>query len=196
MKIAAMLGIVIVMSLTACSGNPRVNTYAQERQAEQSGQNDSHILNTSQNESPVTVATQEVIVPETTKPADEQTKQEMLTVDRMAIQVGEKTFMATLSSGSAAKEFVARLPLTLSMSELHGNEKYHYLDQSLPTSSEAVGSIRSGDLMLYGSECLVLFYQDFSTSYNYTRLGSIDDPTGLSEALGGGGIKVTFQMVK
>ena len=77
------------------------------------------------------------------------------------------------------------------MDELHGNEKYAYLDQSLPTASEKVGSIKSGDLMLFGSDCLVLFYEDFSTSYSYTPLGHIDDPAGLSDALGSGSVLIT-----
>jgi hypothetical protein len=46
--------------------------------------------------------------------------------------------------------------------------------------------------MLYGSTCLVLFYKDFSTSYSYTKLGSIEDISGLTDALGGGSVQVTF----
>lgn len=48
--------------------------------------------------------------------------------------------------------------------------------------------------MLYGSDCLVLFYEDFATSYGYTPLGKVDDPAGLVEAVGSGAMEVTFQM--
>ena len=47
------------------------------------------------------------------------------------------------------------------MSELNGNEKYFYLESALPTVSEQVEEIHAGDLMLYGDDCLVLFYQSF-----------------------------------
>lgn len=49
--------------------------------------------------------------------------------------VGEYRFPATLLSSETAAAFTEHLPLTLNMSELNGNEKYFYLDNSLPTDS-------------------------------------------------------------
>ena len=110
----------------------------------------------------------------------------------ISIVVGNSTFKMKLYNNDTAKALLTQLPMTLDMSELNGNEKYFFLSDSLPTASELVGNIRVGDLMLYGSDCLVLFYESFSTSYNYTKIGYIEDVSGLNNALGSGNVTVTF----
>ena len=109
------------------------------------------------------------------------------------VTVGTKTFTATLADSETGRAFAQLLPMTVTMTELNGNEKYHYLDSSLPTDSYQPGTIHAGDLMLYGNNCVVLFYETFSSSYSYTRIGSIDDPAGLAAALGSGNVSVRFE---
>ena len=46
--------------------------------------------------------------------------------------------------------------------------------------------------MLYGTDCLVIFYESFSTSYSYTRIGKIDNPDGLENVLGPGSIQISI----
>lgn len=46
--------------------------------------------------------------------------------------------------------------------------------------------------MLYGADCLVLFYESFSTSYSYTRIGAVENVSGLAAAVGRGGVTVSF----
>lgn len=108
------------------------------------------------------------------------------------IKIGEHTFSETLCDNETADAFKKLLPLTLDMSELNGNEKYFYLSDDLPTDPSRPSKIHTGDLMLYGSNCVVLFYEDFSTSYSYTPIGRIDDPDGLATALGSGRVQVAF----
>ena len=108
------------------------------------------------------------------------------------VTVNGTSFAATLENNEAGRAFAALLPLTLNMSEMNGNEKYHYLDESLPTESYRPGTIQTGDLMLYGSSCVVLFYETFSSGYSYTRLGRIDNPKGLAAAVGRGNVTVSF----
>ena len=108
------------------------------------------------------------------------------------IDIDGTTFTAHLEDNATARAFLDLLPTTLTMDELNGNEKYHYLDSPLPSEPQRVGTIHAGDIMLYGSDCIVLFYQTFRTPYSYTRIGSIADPGRLSNALGAGTASVTF----
>lgn len=112
------------------------------------------------------------------------------------IKVNSQTFTATLADNKSAQAFKEMLPLTLKMADHLRNEKHTDLSKSLPTNSSNPGTIQNGDLMLFGSRTLVLFYKTFSTSYSYTRLGKVDDATGLASALGSGSVTVTFELEK
>ncbi len=111
----------------------------------------------------------------------------------MKITIGNSIFHATLSAGAATSAFTKLLPLTLDMRELNQNEKYADLGQDLPTGASPGGAVKSGEIMLYGNSTLVLFYENFQTSYSYTRIGKIDDAVGLKAALGSGSATVKFE---
>ena len=116
------------------------------------------------------------------------------TGNKMRIIIGSDIFSATLHDNATASALKAILPLTISMSELNGNEKFHYLTATLPVNASAGGNIEVGDLMLYGNNCLVLFYKSFHTSYSYTRIGRIGNTSGLTKAVGKGDVTVRFEL--
>ena len=103
--------------------------------------------------------------------------------------INGKEYVINLEDNETAKSFANLLPQELNMSELNGNEKYIYLDTTLPTNSSNPKRINVGDVMLYGNNCLVIFYKSFDTSYSYTRIGHIDDLPNL----GNGNITVKFE---
>ena len=108
--------------------------------------------------------------------------------------VNDKTFTATLNHNETVNELISMLPMTLHMSDLHANEKYDYLNSSLTTNSNTPGRIHAGDIKLFGNNCLVVFYDSFSTSYSYTDLGKVDDVNGFVSELGRGDVTVTFEL--
>lgn len=122
-----------------------------------------------------------------------ETKNDMSTEQKIKITVGSKTFTATLENNASAKELVERTPFTVNMQELNGNEKYYQFPDSFPSDPRSFDTIKAGDLMLYQSDYLVVFYENHSTTYDYTRLGVIDNADGLAEALGSGSAQVTFE---
>src|SRR5918993_1258643 len=113
---------------------------------------------------------------------------------KLKISIGTNTFTATLHNNATVTSFKLRLPMTVNMEDLNANEKYFDLPNNLPTNASNPGTIQAGDLMLYGSNTLVLFYTTFSTSYNYTPLGRIENAAGLAAALGSGNVAVTFEL--
>ena len=110
----------------------------------------------------------------------------------MLMTIGGRRFTVLLADTEAAREFAARLPFTLKMSDLNRNEKHANLPKAMSTSATRPGVIRNGDLMLYGVNTLVVFYMTFNSPYSYTRIGHVSDPSGLAEAVGSEDVRIEF----
>lgn len=130
---------------------------------------------------------------ETTKIETSEERDEMI---HMNIIVNDTNFTASLYDNDTVRAFLAQLPMTIQMDDLHRNEKYYYFSNPLPTSPQAVSQIHSGDIKVFGRDCLVLFYKDFTTSYSYTSLGQVDNPQGLANALGSGSVSIRFEIAE
>ena len=112
----------------------------------------------------------------------------------MWMTVGSQRFAVTLEANSTARAFVQLLPFTLDMHELNGNEKHAKLPRSLPTDAARPGTIRAGDVLLYGDDTLVVFYETFRSAYSYTAIGRIQESAGLGQALGPGNRRIAFTL--
>lgn len=110
----------------------------------------------------------------------------------MWMTVGIHRFAVTLEDSPTARAFVQLLPATFDMPDLNGNEKHVSLPRSLPTDPVRPGTIQAGDVMLYGHDTLVVFYDSFRSSYRYTRIGRVEQNSGLAQALGPLSQRVTF----
>lgn len=110
----------------------------------------------------------------------------------IVIKIGGKEYDAVFYGSKASGELLAKMPFQVKMSELNGNEKYRYLNDSFTEDEQNIGQIHAGDIMLYGSDCLVVFYKSFRTTYQYTKIGKITNPNGLESAVGNGSVKVSF----
>ncbi len=108
------------------------------------------------------------------------------------LRVNGSTFDISLFSSETTRRLKSLLPLTIRMKDLHSNEKFFDLPEVLPTDAINPKKIEAGDFMLYGANTLVVFYKSFPTSYSYTRLGKIANPTNLEKALGSGDVTITL----
>ena len=110
--------------------------------------------------------------------------------DKMiSVIIDGKTYKLNLESNTTVDEFIRLLPKEYTMNELNGNEKYVYINESLSTVKYMPKRIEKGDVMLYGDNCIVIFYKSFDTSYSYTKIGHIDD----LDDLGNGSITIKFE---
>ena len=126
--------------------------------------------------------------PEATHETDEKGQTPM----KMNVQIGDQTFTATLAGTKAAQEFAQMLPMTITLNDYSGFEKVGSLGRSLTTSNSQT-TTAAGDIVLYNSNNIVMFYG--SNSWSYTRLGKIDDLTGWADALGHGSVSAIFTLV-
>ncbi len=115
---------------------------------------------------------------------------------KMKVQIGERTFTASMEDSAAARELFAMAqdtPLSVEMRDYSGFEKVGSLGKAL-TADDRQTTAAAGDIVLYNGDKIVMFYG--SNSWSYTRLGHIDDLNGWDEALGGGNITAVFSAPK
>ena len=91
------------------------------------------------------------------------------------VEINNKNYTLKLEDNQTVNEFLELLPQEYTMNELNGNEKYVYINNSLTTDSYNPKHIEKGDVMLFGDNCLVIFYKSFDTPYSYTKIGHIDN---------------------
>ena len=106
---------------------------------------------------------------------------EEMTMDKVYININNKKLGIDLENNSTTSALIKLLPLELSMNDLNGNEKYVYLNESLPTNTYSPKHIEAGDVMLFGDNCLVIFYESFDTSYSYSKIGHINNLPSLDD---------------
>ena len=105
--------------------------------------------------------------------------------------INNKTYIVSLENNDTVDEFKKILPQDFEMKELNGNVKYINLDNTFPTKTYYPVPIEAGDIMLFGDNCLVVFYKSFDTTFGYTKIGHIQN----IEDLGKNDIVIKFNVV-
>ena len=136
-----------------------------------------------------TVASNESSSSTATVPAEAQKEEVSMSV---TATLNGHDFEIELVDNDTARAFAGMLPLSGTLSELNGNEKYLMVSDSLPSNPSNPGTIEAGDVMLYQDDYIVVFYETHPSSYAYTRIGKIADVSGLSSAVGSGSVEATF----
>lgn len=123
-------------------------------------------------------------------------QKEDVPLNKLTVSFNGHSYPATLESNPSAEAFAELLrasggSVTLTLENYGGFEKVGPLGQSLPRNDQQT-TTAPGDFVLYSGNQIVLFYG--SNAWSYTRLGRLDDPSGLQDALGDGTVEVTFSI--
>ena len=91
-------------------------------------------------------------------PASSETTHEM----KIKITISGKTLTATVADNPTARDFVALLPLKLSMNDLFGREKYGDLPRAISEKSPRMNKYQVGDLAYWSPahQAAVYYRQD------------------------------------
>ena len=109
------------------------------------------------------------------------------------IKINNKEFEFEFKDTEVANQIKSKLPFTVKMTNLNGNEVYYqFSSESFTRNEKSVKTINMGDIYLYQSNYLVLFYKTFSTSYSYSEIGKLKDASGLDTTIGSSDVDVEW----
>ena len=102
---------------------------------------------------------------------------------------------ATMNDSLAAQDFLALLPLILTLEDYAGTEKVSDLPAQLSTEGAPEGSDPSvGDIAYYAPwGNLAMYYRDFGYSNGLVILGKVDG--GIESLQGPGSLSVTIERI-
>ena len=129
--------------------------------------------------------------PTAEEPVEEEVKEKML-----KMMIGDTEVSVDWESSEsveALKNLCAEEPLVIQMSMYGGFEQVGSIGTRLPSDDEQT-STSAGDIVLYSSNQIVVFYG--SNSWAYTRLGHItdQDAAGMTDLLGNGDVTITISL--
>lgn len=97
---------------------------------------------------------------------------------------GEEFPVTFKESETTAHLIYEYFPLEMNMKDINDMEKYFFLPNEIPFNKQQRESIEPGEILLYGNDCVCIFYKGTKTHYKYTPIGQVDNPIRLEELLG------------
>src|SRR3954453_13831084 len=112
---------------------------------------------------------------------------------RIRLTVGDTALTATLLDNDSSRDFMALLPLDLTLTDYAVTEKATDLPRRLSTTDAPAGIDPDvGDITYYAPwGNLAIFYRDFGYSKGLIKLGSIDSGVDVLDVRGS--LKVTIE---
>ena len=117
---------------------------------------------------------------------------------KINIKIGGKVLTATLADNATARDFVSVLPLSVSMNDLFGREKYATLPKALSEKGPRTRSYQVGDIAYWSPahDVAIYYHQDGESipSPGIIPIAKIDSGTEAFNV--SGSVKVTIELAK
>jgi hypothetical protein len=117
---------------------------------------------------------------------------------KIKIQVAGKTLTATLADNETARDFASVLPLTVSMKDLFGREKYADLPKALSEDGPSQKNYEVGDIAYWSpdQQFAVYYHRDGESipSPGIIPIAKIDAPVDAFKVAGS--VKVSIELAK
>src|SRR5213080_1327446 len=128
--------------------------------------------------------------------ADETTTTNQTPAMKIRLKVGNKVLTATLADNKTARDFVSLLPLTLTMNDLFGREKYARLPRAISQEGKRTHTYQIGDLAYWSpSHDVAVYYRQDGEKIpepGIIVIGKID--SGVAALDVAGSVKITIEL--
>ena len=117
---------------------------------------------------------------------------------KIRITLANKVLTATLADNKTARDFVSLLPLTLTMNDLFGREKFGHLPRAISKEGKRTDTYEIGDIAYWspGPDVAIYYHQDGEKipDPGIIIIGKID--FGADALNVTGSVKVTIELVQ
>jgi len=130
--------------------------------------------------------------------ADQMTTTNQTPAMKIRLKVGNKVLTATLADNKTARDFVSLLPLTLTMNDLFGREKFGHLPRAISEEGKRTHTYAIGDIAYWspGPDVAIYYQQDGEKipDPGIIAIGKID--SGVEALNVRGSVKVTMELME
>jgi hypothetical protein len=130
--------------------------------------------------------------------ADQMTTTNQTPAMKIRLKVGNKVLTATLADNKTARDFVSLLPLTLTMNDLFGREKFGHLPRAISEEGKRTHKYAIGDIAYWspGPDVAIYYQQDGEKipDPGIIAIGKID--SGVEALNVRGSVKVTMELME
>jgi hypothetical protein len=117
---------------------------------------------------------------------------------KISLKVGDKVLTATLIDSETTRDFLSLLPLTLTMNDLFGREKFGHLPRAISEGGKRTRTYEVGDVIYWSpGPDVAMFYRHDGPSIpspGIIVMGKID--SGVEALNVPGSVKVMIELIK